>query len=194
MKEDRFDSSWRARCTVRPCSVNEVTSLIRAHYLGKKPAIVLLCLEMREAEKQVGCVIYSAPPKEVEKRYGGKTWELARLYLLDEIPRNAETWLIAQSIRYIKRSRPDVKHLISYSDPAAGHSGTVYKASNWRADGMTDQERKTPRCDYVDERTGKKYGRKGNMPPDAVVVRVPRNSKMRFHYPLSEKAEMRMAS
>ena len=68
----------------------------------------------------------------------------------------------------------------AYADPSAGHAGTIYKAANWRQDGRTDDERKSPRCDYYDERTGKKYGRRGNMPQDAVVARKPRVSKWRF--------------
>ena len=179
-----FDSSWRAACSIRKCSVTEVDSFVRAHYLGKRPAIVLLCLMMVHLARPVGCIIYSAPPREADKRYGGKTWELARLYLLDEVPKNAETWLIGKSVRWIKRNHPEVRHLLSYADPSAGHAGTIYKAANWRQDGRTDDERKSPRCDYVDARTGKKYGRKGNMPEGANVVRVPRVSKHRFHLPL----------
>lgn len=176
----RFDSIWRSTCDVRPCSVTEVEEFVQAHYLRKRPAIILLCLMMLHNGVPVGCVIYSAPPREADKRYGGKTWELARLYLLDQIPHNAETWLIAKSVRYIRRHHRDVRHLLSYADPSAGHRGTIYKAGNWRQDGRTDDERKTPRSDYVDDRTGKKYGRKGNMPPGAVVIRVPRVSKWRF--------------
>ena len=172
---------------IQPCSVTEVDAFVKAHYLGKRPAIVLLCLMMLHHGSPVGCVIYSAPPREVDKRYGGKTWELARLYLLDQIPRNAETWLIGQSVRYIKRHYLDVRYLVSYADPSVGHRGTIYKAANWKADGRTDDERKTPRCDYVDKRTGKKYGRKGNMPSEAEVVRIPRVSKWRFVYALGER-------
>lgn len=175
-----FDSSWRRACSVRKCSVTEVDAFIKAHYLGKRPAIVLLCLAMERGPELLGCVVYSAPPREADKRYGGKTWELARLYLLDEVPKNAETWLIGKSVKWIKRYCPEVRHLLSYADPSAGHCGTIYKAANWRLDGMTDDERKTPRCDYYDERTGKKYGRRGNMPLDAIVVRKPRVSKWRF--------------
>jgi len=141
---------------------------------------VLTPADIRPEPRPVGCVIYSAPPRECDKRYGGKTWELARLYLLDEVPQNAETWLIAQSVKWIKRNHPEVCNLVSYADPSAGHSGTIYRAANWREDGRTDDERKTPRCDYYDARTGKKYGRRGNMPADAVVERRPRVSKYRF--------------
>ena len=159
--------------------LRRLMTLLR-HYLAKRPAIVLLCLVAERNGEPIGCIVYSAPPREADKRYGGKVWELARVYLLDEIPRNAETWLIGQSVKYIKRHHKDVRHLLSYADPSAGHAGTIYKAANWRQDGRTDDERKSPRCDYYDERTGKKYGRRGNMPQDAVVVRKPRVSKWRF--------------
>lgn len=175
-----FDSEWRKICRVEPVSVAAVDQFVKAHYLHKRPAIVMLSLAMMKQTHPIGCVIYSAPPREADIRYGGKTWELARLYLLDEVPQNAETWLIAQSVKWIKRHRPEVCNLVSYADPSVGHSGTIYRAANWRDDGRTDDERKTPRCDYYDARTGKKYGRRGNMPIDAVVERRPRVSKHRF--------------
>ncbi len=179
-----FDSAWRLRCRVEPCSVATVDQFIRAHYLGKRPAIVLLCMVASDGARDFGCIVYSAPPREASVRYGGVTWELARLYLLDEIPKNAETWLIAKSVKFIRRTRREVKCLLSYADPSAGHAGTIYKAANWTADGRTDDERKTPRCDYFDARTGQKYGRRGNMPADAVIERRPRVSKHRFFYRL----------
>jgi len=175
-----FDALWRKSCTIQPCSIKDVLDFVHAHYLRKRPAIVLACLAMMRGGKKLGCIIYSAPPRECETRYGGKTWELARLYLHDEIPKNAETWLIGQSVKWIKHNHPDVQCLVSYADPSAGHKGVIYKAANWQFDGMTDDGRKTPRCDYVDARTGRKYGRKGNMPPDSVITRIPRISKFRF--------------
>lgn len=180
-----FDSAWRRRCLVEPCSITAVETFIQNHYLRKRPAIVLLCLMMREGPRPVGCCVYSAPPKESETRYGGKTWELARLYLLNEIPKNAETWLIAKSVKHIARHHRDVRFLVSYADPLAGHAGTIYKAANWTEDGKTEGDRKSPRCDYYDARTGQKYGRKGNMPPHATIERRPRDPKHRFYYKLT---------
>lgn len=180
----QFDSAWRGISRIYPCSTREVRNLIAARYLRKRPAIVVLCLKMEVMNMLAGMVIYSIPPREIEKRYGGKTWELGRLYISDSVPRNAETWLIAQGTRHIKKNFPDVKFLVSYADPSVGHSGTIYKAANWRIDGKTDEGRKTPRSDYVDSRTGKKYGRRGNVPADAVLVRRPRISKFRFVFSL----------
>ena len=176
-----FDAKWRSECAVRPMPLADASAFIAAHYLRKRPAIVLLCLGMYHKDTPVGCIIYAAPPREADVRYGGKTWELARLYLIDEIPRNAETWLIGKSVKFIKREHPDVTCLLSYADPSAGHAGTIYRAANWTFDGMTDAGRKTPRCDYVDLCTGKKYGRKGNMPAGADIGRIPRVAKHRFY-------------
>ena len=182
-----FDLEWRTATTIERVSIVAVDHFVKAHYLHKRPAIVVLCLAAIRDLKPIGMVVYAMPPREADKRYGGKTWELARLYLLDGIPANAETWLIGKSVRYIKANHPDVKVLLSYADPSAGHAGTIYKAANWTPDGMTDGDRKTPRFDYIDTRTGKKYGRRGNVPADATIGRVARVSKHRFFYRLTAK-------
>jgi len=179
-----FDATWRAEASLRPCNVGEVGSFLAAHYLRKRPAIVLLCLAMFHRDRPVGCIVFSAPPMQAEKRYGGKVWELSRLYLLDAMPRNSESWLIGKAIKYIKRNFREVTHLLSYADPSAGHRGTIYAASNWRLDGMTDDERKTPRCDYFAASTGQKYGRRGNVSIGIEVQRLPRASKFRFVFQL----------
>jgi len=37
----------------------------------------------------------------------------------------------AYAVRYLKARDQSVTTLISYSDPAAGHTGALYKACNW---------------------------------------------------------------
>jgi hypothetical protein len=170
----------KGELSIREAPIADLRLFISSHYLRKRPAVVVLALEIIFQSQPVGMVIYSLPPRECSTRFGGVTWELARLYLIDSVPRNAESWAISASVRHIRKTRPEVRFLVSYADPSAGHSGTIYRAANWRFDGMTDAGRKTPRCDYVDGRTGKKYGRKSHLPADARVVRVPRVSKYRF--------------
>lgn len=182
-----FDATWRAASRIEPCSVALVDAFIAAHYLHKRPAVVVLALRMIAHERAVGTCVFSLPPRETAKRYGGGVaWELARLYLLDEVPKNAETWFIGRAVRWIKRHRPDVSTLVSYADPSAGHRGTIYRAANWTADGRTDDERKTPRFDLVDAETGKKYGRASHVPAGRATTRLPRVSKLRFVLRLRE--------
>lgn len=176
-----FDATWRRRVEVRSCERSDVDGCIRRHYLHKWPGVNVATFGMFIDGINVGALVFSLPPRETEKRFGGATWELSRLWLVDELPCNAETWFIAQCVRLVKRQRPDVQFLVSYADPSAGHSGVIYRAANWRFDGMTDEGRKTPRCDY--DWNGKRYSRRGHIPADAVgVTRVPRVSKYRFVY------------
>jgi hypothetical protein len=191
----QFDAAWRAACRVEVCERADIDPFIKAHYIGKWPGVCVLVLGMmkrtvmgygvrRQADgnyaRMCGGVVFALPPRETAKRYGGITWELARLWIQDEVPSNAETWLIAQAVRHIRKHRPEVQTLVSYADPSVGHKGTIYKAANWKPDGRTDDERKTPRFDYADASTGKKYSRRGHVPEGVTIKRVPRVSKHRF--------------
>ncbi|MGC1687459.1 MAG: hypothetical protein WA734_17670 [Candidatus Acidiferrales bacterium] len=121
------------------------------------------------------------------KRYRvGVAWELARLYVMDTEPFNSETWFMSRAIKFIKANHPQVEALVSYADPSAGHSGTIYRAANWEVDGRTDQERKTPRFDYRVE--GKTYSRRSHVPDGAKIVRIPRVSKFRYLYRLKGRS------
>jgi len=77
--------------------------------------------------------------------------------------------------------------LVSYADPSAGHSGVIYRAANWKSDGRTDDDRKTPRFDYADANSGKKYSRASHIPIGTDIKRVPRVSKWRFIYSLTTR-------
>lgn len=181
-----FDRTWREQCEVVQVARAEVVHMIRSHYLGKWPGVCTLILALRHKAQNrlLGVIVYALPPRETSKRYGGVTWELARLWLEDDVPKNAETFLIARSVRWISRFFPHVEYLVSYADPSAGHTGVIYKAANWIEDGRTDGERKTPRFDYADPATGKKYSRRKHIPMGVAFVRVPRVSKNRFAYRL----------
>ena len=178
-----FDTDWRARSKVEHSTRARLAPMIAAHYLGKWPAVVPCKLAMVIDGHDRGMVVWAYPPRETMKRYGGMTWELARLWIDDGVPKNAETWLIGQAVRHIRKEHPQVKVLVSYADPSANHSGVIYRAANWTEDGMTDQERKTPRFDYLVD--GVRYSRKSHVPNGANWERVPRVSKHRFVYRLT---------
>ncbi len=186
--QDKFDSTWRKLCTVEEVGADYVRPMIQQHYLGKWPGINTCNLVMFAGAFAVGMVVFADAPLQTSTRYGGKTWELARLWVSDSVPRNGETWLIGKAIRHVARNYPDVVCLVSYADPSVGHVGTIYKASNWTFDGMTET-RKTPRCDYVDE-TGKKYSRAGHIPEGTKVERVPRVSKYRYFFRLHQETHV----
>lgn len=182
-----FDGEWRRACRVAPTTRAEAEAMIRAHYIGKWPGVCVLILGLSLAEKLIGVIVYALPPRETSKRYGALTWELARLWIDDGVPANAESFFISRSVKYIKKNKPEVACLVSYADPSVGHKGTIYKAANWQPDGRTDQERRTPRFDYADAATGKRYSRKGHVPEGVEIKRIPRVSKYRFMYRFENK-------
>ena len=180
-----FDREWRKRCCAVPCSTRDIDEFLRLHYLGKRPGVVTLAMMMLEDVWAVGGIVYALPPPETAKRYGGPTWEMARLWIDDRIPPNGETWLIAQSVKYIRANHPGVVALVTYADPSAGHLGTIYRAANWTEDGRTDEGRATPRFDLQNINTGQRYGRRAHGPAGVETRRLPRVSKARFVYRLA---------
>jgi hypothetical protein len=182
-----YPSSDFSGYSVAVASRTEADPLVRSHYLKRWPGVCVLTLGLWRGPFLVGVCVFALPPRETMKRYECKVaWELARLYIMDSEPFNSETWFMSRAVRYIRATHGDVEVLVSYADPSAGHAGTIYKAANWKQDGRTDQERKTPRFDYGV--AGKVYSRRSHVPHGSVCVRVPRISKFRFIYDLRRAA------
>ena len=57
--------------------------------------------------------------------------ELVRLFVFDDYGSNIESWFLSQSFQWLRENAPQIKALISYSDPKEGHAGTIYQATNW---------------------------------------------------------------
>lgn len=92
-----------------------------------------------DANELMGVIVYGHPVgRQVVRGMsplltdGNKeVWELKRLWVDDRLGKNTESKVIALSIDYIRKHHPEVKCLVSYSDPAQGHNGTIYQATNW---------------------------------------------------------------
>ena len=50
--------------------------------------------------------------------------------------KNLASNLIARAIKYIRTQQPQIKLLVSFADSTYNHTGVIYKASNWKLDGM----------------------------------------------------------
>ena len=57
--------------------------------------------------------------------------ELKRLWVEDGYGSNIESYVISQSLKQIKKDKPEVKVIMSYADPGENHTGVIYKATNW---------------------------------------------------------------
>ena len=71
------------------------------------------------------------PQKLVEDSNKNEMYELNRMAMLDEAPKFCESQAIGLSIKYIKKFKPHIKWLLSFSDGKEGNVGTIYQATNW---------------------------------------------------------------
>jgi GNAT superfamily N-acetyltransferase len=68
----------------------------------------------------------------------GQVLELDRFCIHpDYQEKNLASHLMSRVIRKLKLDFPNVLKLVSFADPAAGHVGTIYRASNWKEVGKT---------------------------------------------------------
>lgn len=65
--------------------------------------------------------------------------ELNRLWIDDELKKNAESLLISKSIKLIKRFHPEIRVIQSFADGRLG-CGTIYQASNFNFYGFHETE------------------------------------------------------
>lgn len=73
-------------------------------------------------------VIVIAPPT---ARNIPNTWvELVR-WCLDHSIKNGGSRQWSQFVRALRKMRPDLTTIVSYSDPSVGHTGALYRACNW---------------------------------------------------------------
>lgn len=89
-----------------------------------------------EKEELIGCVVFGNPVGRStaaslsSELKISQVYELTRLFIHDGYGKNIESYCIGQCLQYIKRTLPNIKAVISYSDPEQGHVGTIYKATN----------------------------------------------------------------
>lgn len=59
-------------------------------------------------------------------KYGEGTLELRRFVLCSSLPKNSGSWFMSKCLNQLKEH-----NILSYSDPAQGHTGHLYKVSNY---------------------------------------------------------------
>ena len=64
-----------------------------------------------------------------------KVLALSRMAIISDVPKNAASFLLSQSIKLIDRKKYNC--LVTYADTYQNHKGTIYKATNWEYVGET---------------------------------------------------------
>lgn len=78
-------------------------------------------------QDEFGVIVVAAP---TARRVPSRWLELVRWCIVSE-EKNAGSRQWAAFVRALRKIRPDVTTVISYSDPSVGHTGALYRACNW---------------------------------------------------------------
>lgn len=101
---------------------NVADYLDQHHYLGKATRGFVWSDEF-------GVVVFAKPTSR-RLPSDGSWLELTRWCLVGTKNGGSRQW--ARVRRHIQTTYPEVTTIVSYSDPSVGHSGSLYKACNWR--------------------------------------------------------------
>lgn len=142
---------------VSPCDVKTVRNFIETHHYSKSINGVKItqCFQVTFNSKLVGAVLFGELSTTAWKKFAKsekEVLELRRLVLLDECEKNSESRVISLTIKWIKKYLNNVKVIVSYADPNQGHTGVIYKASNFKYLGTSSSD-----TGFIDPESGKVY-------------------------------------
>lgn len=126
---------------VRPCPLAAAQEMVRReHYARGSSNTAVYSHGLYFGENLVGCALWLPPTRVAAESVNRENWQrvlsLSRLVVLPEVPTNGESFLIGRSIRLI-RSEQKWLSLVTYADESQGHTGAIYKATNWEFIGRT---------------------------------------------------------
>lgn len=115
------------------------------HYLGHTGFLAKVNYGAFFDNWLVGSISYGIPnARNIKGYYNEKTQgefiELTRLAMSEKCPKNSESRFIAISLKLLHKKYPNLKGIITYADTAQGHTGVIYKASNFKYLGLTAQK------------------------------------------------------
>ena len=140
-----------------PCDVSDIRSFVEANHYSRNinGVHITCCFKATYNGCLVGAMLFGQMATTAWKKFADeeqKVLELRRLVFLDEAGRNSESRFVGFAIRWIKKNLPTVEVIVSYADPKYGHSGVIYRASNFELIGKSAKD-----FGYLDPDTGKVY-------------------------------------
>lgn len=145
------------------------------HYSGNVNGCSMdYCFALYRENQLIGAMFYGRMAMAGQwKRFGADekdVIELRRLVCVDDTPKNTESYFIGATLRWLK-ANTDIKAVVSYADSDFGHTGIVYRASNFKLEGVRggtkviEYQGRT----YHDKSLRSKY--KGELKPYALRLR-----------------------
>jgi hypothetical protein len=129
--------------TVESVPILEGKRLVTDHHYSRShpnTATYLHGLRPTGLFQQVEGVAWWIPPtRTAGEAVAGDGWQgvlaLSRLVVAPSVPKNGASFLLGRSMRMIDRTRWPV--LLTSADTRLGHTGAIYRATNWECEGET---------------------------------------------------------
>jgi hypothetical protein len=123
------------QCQIKACKFSDIRHIFEQYHY-KKGAMgggISICFAMFISGELVGGSVMGKPRH--EKKYQNCI-DIRRMACLDIAPCNSESWFLSQIIKWCA-SNTNYNYVLSYSDKTVGHTGTIYKAANFKNIGET---------------------------------------------------------
>jgi len=148
-----------------PCKLRDVAAFVRTyHYSHTFPGGIDFSFRLLMDGQLAGVALFgwmAGNPEAKVCGFGkGDVRELMRVVLLDEVPKNSETKFIGWCLRWLTRNT-QIKAIVSFADPAHGHTGVIYKAGNWHYEGLQKPDRPRLIVDGIELHPRMAYDRYG---------------------------------
>jgi hypothetical protein len=137
--------------------------VVRFHYSkgGSNTGVYCHGLVERDTENVLGVAWWLPPTRvageSVNREHWKKVLSLTRLVCVPEAPKNSASFLLAHSVRLIRREGRFVS-LVTYADESQGHTGAIYRAAGWTYVGRTG-----PYPRWIDPATGRQVAPKATV-------------------------------
>lgn len=130
---------------VKPISAQDANRIIKAlHYSGKVVNNSQVHLGVFMDGKCGGAMQFgpSLDKRKIQGLVTGTLWnefiELNRMAFADWLPRNGESRCIGYAMRWLKKTYPWMKWVVSFADGTQCGDGTIYRASGFVLTGITN--------------------------------------------------------
>ena len=164
------------------------------HYSKTLPVGKLVKIGVWEREQFVGVILYAWG---MNRNLGGpyglgmkECCELVRVALKKHT--TPVSRMMAFSFRFLKKQSPGLRLIVSFSDPAEGHHGGIYQATNWVYAGQSSANyewrlngKRLNKRAYTGQQFGGGKGSIAKVPDGAVKVPLP--GKHRYLMPLDQE-------
>ena len=155
-----------------------------------------------ESGRFIGVVIFGrGAASEIGSPYGlaqDKICELVRVALREHVTPTSK--ILAVALRFLRKSNPGLRMVISFADTSQGHHGGIYQAGGWIFEGTKEYHAYRVNSVLVHPKTlHSKYGRGGQSVPwlranvDPKAERVKGLGKHKYLMPLDDAMRAQIA-